>query len=110
LYLNGYLTTIPTSAHTSVFILFLKLKPPLGLAFRFVFVSKRGAHSTCDTDSCKRFRVFFKKNIEAKYPSAQQPKNALYRKRTGWKKWLKGCELSHLKTPTKRSVSLDRQP
>ena len=32
LYLNGYLTTIPTSAHTSVFILFLRVKPPLGLA------------------------------------------------------------------------------
>jgi hypothetical protein len=32
LYLNSYLTTIPTSAHTSVFILFLRVKPPLGLA------------------------------------------------------------------------------
>jgi hypothetical protein len=33
LYLNSYLTTIPTSAHTSVFILFLRVKPPLGQAF-----------------------------------------------------------------------------
>jgi hypothetical protein len=55
LYLNSYLTTIPTSAHTSVFILFLRVKPPLGLAFCSGSSPKRGAHSTCETESCKRF-------------------------------------------------------
>jgi len=61
LYLNGYLTTIPTSAHTSVFILFLKLKPPLGLAFSAWVAPKRGAHSTCETLWCKPFFHLFRK-------------------------------------------------
>jgi hypothetical protein len=61
LYLNGYLTTIPTSAHTSVFILFLRVKPPLGLALFAWVAPKRGAHSTCQTPSCKRFFHLFQK-------------------------------------------------
>ena len=59
---DSYLTTIPTSAHTSVFILFLRVKPPLGLAFCFGWSPKRGAHSTWQSESCKRFfHLFWKK-------------------------------------------------
>jgi hypothetical protein len=82
LYLNSYLTTIPTSAHTSVFILFLRVKPPLGLAFLLWVIPEARCAFYMANPAVQALFSFFLQKAECAFYSLRrmpkEPSNSVY--------------------------------